>query len=134
MASAPALIDMVRRRIALLALLFAGCAAVNANDAVPSGVSGIVTLSPARPGPQRAGQADGRPLAGHEIRLVGADGQFVGRATTADNGRFEIRAPAGRYELQVVVAGPYPRCDATPVSVRVGQMITIAVSCDSGMR
>ena len=68
------------------------------------------------------------------IRLVGVDGQFVGRATTADNGRFEIRAPAGRYELQVVVAGPYPRCDATPVSVRVGQMITIAVSCDSGMR
>ncbi len=40
-----------------------------------------------------------RPVAGAEILAVGPDREVVARATTAADGAFELRLPAGRYEL-----------------------------------
>lgn len=69
-----------------------------------------------------------------DIRLIDASGRLAGRAITAPDGRFEIHAPAGVYELRVVVNGPFPRCRAVPVSVREGTLATVDLTCDSGMR
>lgn len=43
---------------------------------------------------------DGEPLSGAVLTLVGAQGQQVDQATSGDDGRYEVLAPAnGRYLL-----------------------------------
>jgi hypothetical protein len=112
--------------------LLAGCSVfVHADE---SGVAGAVTVSPSCPGPERPGMRCVAPLADMGIQLRDGTGKIVGNATTAADGRFEVRAPAGDYQLQVRVFAAYPRCPAQPVTVRAGQLAHADISCDSGMR
>jgi hypothetical protein len=100
-----------------------------------SGVSGTVTISPARPGPQRAGEAGSRPLSGAEVLLHDAQGRIVARANVDSKGDFRILAPAGQYELRVDTRGAlYPRCQAQRAQVTDAQLTRIDIVCDSGMR
>ncbi|HCE10277.1 MAG TPA: hypothetical protein DEQ40_17050 [Oxalobacteraceae bacterium] len=126
---------MRRRAISMAfagAFMLAGCSAfVHADE---SGVAGAVVVVPSCPGPERPGMRCVGPLAGARIQLRDGTGKIVGNAMTGADGRFELRAPAGNYRLQVRVVAAYPRCPAQPVTIREGQVARADISCDSGMR
>lgn len=120
--------------VVLLAAPLYACVA-SSPPAGAQGVRGTVVISPARPGPQRAGDSGVGPYAGAAVRLVGAQDQVVAQGTTDAQGRFTLAAPPGHYEIEAGPTGAaYPRCDSAEVQVNGGTMIEVQVSCDSGLR
>ena len=104
-------------------------------SAAGSGVAGIVTVSPTRPGPSIAGEANSRPFAGAEVQLRDARGVIIGRTNTDSKGNFHILAPTGHYQVWVDTHGaPFPRCQAEGTQIAEAQLTHVDVSCDSGMR
>lgn len=100
-----------------------------------TGVSGMVRISPARPGPQHAGESDASPYPGVRVQLRDTQGNVVAQATTNAQGQFTVAAPLGVYRIQVdVQRAALPRCEAIEVTVRANQSAHVAISCDSGMR
>ena len=100
-----------------------------------TGITGTVGLSPARPGPQRAGESGTAAYPGARVRLCDASGAVVALATANADGRYRILAPEGSYEVRVDTQGAVlPRCKAVTTEVRSGQMATVDIICDSGMR
>ncbi len=110
------------------------CVASDGGKATPSGVTGIVSLSPGCPGPQSKDQACVKPLVGKEVQLIDNAGKVVGQATTADDGKFSIDAKHGKFKLKVVIDGMYPRCQMADVVIKKNSTATANISCDSGMR
>lgn len=120
--------------LAAAAVSLLGCVSVGAN-ATESGVSGTVSISPALPGPQRAGEASSRAFSGAEVLLRDPHGRIVARANADSKGNFRFLAPAGQYELHVDTHGaPYPRCQAESAQVSDAQLTRVDIVCDSGMR
>ncbi len=106
-----------------------------ARPAAPaSGVAGDVTISPTCPGPTRIDRNCSGPFSGAKLELLNAEGRSVGSAVSNAEGRFEIRAAAGDYELTVKIDGMYPRCEVVPVQVKKKQITKSHIECDSGMR
>jgi len=101
---------------------------------MPSGVSGIVSLSPGCPGPQLKDQPCIKPLVGKEVQLMNKAGKVIGQATTTDEGKFAINAKHGKYVLKAVVDAAYPRCQPVEVTIKRHSMTTTNMACDSGMR
>ncbi len=100
-----------------------------------TGITGSVVVSPALPGPQRAGMPDSRPYAGATILLRDAQGRAIARAVTDQAGRFTVDAPAGEYAIGVDTQGaPFPRCEPVELTIRKGATTTVELHCDSGMR
>jgi hypothetical protein len=124
------------RALALTGAAFFLLACVSSEvSAEESGVSGVVTVTPARPGPQRAGAPGGKPLVGADVQIRDAGGAIVGRATTDADGAFRILAPSGEYQVHLDVQGAkFPRCGRQRVRVEAGRMAHLDLSCDSGMR
>jgi len=117
--------------------LAATCAVLPAAAQAPSsGISGSVTVSPVRPGPQRAGDAESAPFAGARVELRSARGALLAAASTDAAGRFRLAAPPGEYDIVVRPrdGGILPRCEDAHASVRVGETTDVAIACDSGMR
>lgn len=101
----------------------------------PTGVSGSVSVSPARPGPQREGERAASALQGAAVQLRDAQDNVVARATTDAQGQFSMLAPAGDYVVRVNFHGQrFPRCAAVEASVPGGRFAHVDVVCDSGMR
>jgi hypothetical protein len=104
-------------------------------SAAESGVTGIVTISPARPGPAIAGEANSRPFASAEVQLRDAHGAIVGRTNTDSKGNFRIPAPGGQYQVRVDTHGAlFPRCQPESAQIAEAQLTRVEISCDSGMR
>ena len=124
------------RALALAAVTVTLLACVSAGaDATESGVKGSVVVSPAHPGPQRAGEAGARPFSDAELQLRDAHGRIVARAKADSKGIFRVLAPAGQYVLQVDTHGAlYPRCQSERVQVTDAQLTRVDMVCDSGMR
>lgn len=100
-----------------------------------TGVSGVVRVSPAHPGPQRIGESAQRPLAGAAIRVRNADGKIVAHAVADESGHFTISVAAGQYSVEVDVGNAVlPRCGSVDVVVHDGQLAQADIDCDSGMR
>ncbi len=98
-------------------------------------MSGAVTVSPALPGPQREGESGGKPLAGAEVQLRGVGGAIVARGNADANGKFRILAPAGQYDLRIDTHHTrYRHCQGRSVQVADGQIVSVDIACDSGMR
>jgi|SRR5450759_1426255 hypothetical protein len=120
--------------LAAVAMISLACVSMRVSGA-ESGVSGTVTVSPARPGPQRAGEPGAKPLSGAEVQLRGAAGTIVARTNADSNGEFRILAPAGQYELHIDTHHAlYPRCQGQSVQVADGKIAHFDIACDSGMR
>lgn len=121
----------------LMTLLMLAAAAwptarANASDAE---LDGTVTLSPARPGPQHAGERGAIPMANAVVRALQANGTEVARTTSDDQGHFKMAVAPGAYEIAVDASGAaFPRCQATHVVVHDGERTDVQVTCDSGMR
>lgn len=108
---------------------------VSATDGVVvSGVSGIVSLSPGCPGPQRQDKDCTKALAKKDIQLFDESGKMVGQATTGDNGQFTILAQPGKYNLRTVSEALYPKCRKLEITIEKNQMTNADILCDSGMR
>lgn len=73
---------------------------------ISTGVSGSVSVSPAHPGPQRAGISDTSPMAGTVVQVRRADGMLMEKTITDPQGRFTVGIPAGQYRVEVDVARP----------------------------
>lgn len=103
--------------------------------ALHTGVNGTVSVSPARPGPQREGELATSALQGAAVQLRDAQDNVVASATTDAQGQFSMLAPAGEYVVRVSVHGQiFPRCAAVEANVRAGELARVDIVCDSGMR
>lgn len=124
------------RTLALTAVAMSSLASVSMRvSGAESGVSGTVTVSPARSGPQRVDEPSTKPFSGAEVQLRGTAGTIVARANADSNGKFRILAPAEQYELNIDThRSLYPRCPGQSVQVADGQIAHVDVTCDSGMR
>ena len=99
-----------------------------------SGITGIINLSPSCPGGVRPDRECVIPFANALIQLNKPNGQLVATATSAADGKFEIKVAPGDYELRIVIEGMYPRCESPAVKVKKGVPVEVNISCDSGMR
>jgi Carboxypeptidase regulatory-like domain len=99
-----------------------------------SGIEGIITISPARPGPIRADEAGSVPLANATFAVENNSGE-VASFTTDDQGRFRASLPPGHYKVSLKGRktsigrfGPFE------VDVTSGKMTNVQWKCDSGIR
>ncbi len=116
--------------LALLTMISAVCQAAEQIEVV-----GVVSISPARPGPQRIGEPSGKPFAGAEIELRTTGGVVVAQAITAEDGRFLLLAPPGAYEVVVDTKdATFPRCPSQVVEASQRRTVNVEIRCDSGMR
>lgn len=100
-----------------------------------SEVVGVVSISPAHPGPQRVGEPSGKPFAGVEVTLRSAGELVVAHSITADSGEFRFSAPPGTYEVVVDTKGAkFPRRPTAVVEVSERTTRATEIRCDSGMR
>jgi hypothetical protein len=107
----------------------------SANAVAATGVSGVVYVSPAQPGPQRIGEPSRVPMRDASIQVLDTQRRVVARAVTGVDGRFSVTLPPGEYSVEVDVGtARLPRCGAAPASVREGQVADVELECDSGMR
>ncbi len=129
---------MLKKRITggllLTALLSFQTTLFAETKATPSGVAGIVSLSPGCPGPQRKDQDCTKPVVGKVVELLDHKGKVVGKATTGDDGKFAINAKHGKYSLKVNVEAMYPKCPNVDVTIKRHAMTESNIACDSGMR
>jgi hypothetical protein len=99
-----------------------------------SGIEGVITISPAKPGPIRADEAGSVPLA-HANFVVENDKGEVASFTTDNNGRFRAVLPPGHYNVSlrgrkssIGHFGPFE------VDVAPEKMTKVQWECDSGIR
>ena len=111
------------------------CAATGQTPSeVGSGIEGIITISPARPGPTRIDGASSVPLAKVTF-VVENNNAEVASFTTDDKGHFQAALVPGHYRVSLKGRktsighfGPFE------VEVVAGKMTSVQWECDSGMR
>ena len=98
-----------------------------------SGIEGIITISPANPGPTRVGAA-AMPLANATFAVEKNNGE-VSSFITDEQGRFRISLPPGHYKISLKGRkssigrfGPF-EADVAP-----GKITNVQWECDSGIR
>jgi hypothetical protein len=99
-----------------------------------SGLEGVITISPAQPGPTRADGAASMPLANATFAVEKNNGE-VTSFITDDQGRFRVSLPPGHYKISLKGRkssigrfGPF-EADVVP-----GKMTKVQWECDSGIR
>ncbi|MFN0074039.1 MAG: carboxypeptidase-like regulatory domain-containing protein [Chloroflexota bacterium] len=119
-------------------LLVAACQSASDEPGAPppmeSGIEGIVTISPVRPGPIRAGDSTTEQPYQATLTLLTPDGLVVAQIQSGLDGRFRIVLPPGEYILRPESPGRLPRSVEQPVRVIEGQFTSVNVSYDSGLR
>jgi Prealbumin-like fold domain len=98
-----------------------------------SGIEGVITVSPARPGPTRIDEPGSVPLA--NATFVVENNREVASFTTDDKGHFRVALPPGHYKVSLKRSkssigrfGPF-EADVAP-----GKMTNARWECDSGIR
>jgi len=99
-----------------------------------SGIEGIITISPARPGPVRADEAASVPLANATF-VVENNNSEVASLTTDDQGRFRVLLAPGHYKVSLKGRkSTIGRFGPFEVDVTSGKMTNVQWECDSGIR
>jgi len=103
-------------------------------SAEESGIEGIITISPARPGPTRIDAADSVPLANATF-VAENNNTEMASFTTDEKGHFRAALPPGHYKVSLKGRktsigrfGPFE------VDVAAGKMTNVQWNCDSGIR
>jgi Carboxypeptidase regulatory-like domain len=99
-----------------------------------TGIEGLITISPAQPGPIRADAPGSIPLANAAFVVESEKGE-VASFTTDDQGRFRISVPPGHYKVSIKGRRPgIGHYGPFEVDVVPGKMANVQWQCDSGMR
>ena len=99
-----------------------------------SGIEGVITISPANPGPIRADAPGSVPLANAPFVVEKNDGE-VTSFITDDKGRFRVPLPPGHYKVSLkgrkTTIGRFGPFEA---DVAPGKTTNVQWECDSGIR
>ena len=99
-----------------------------------TGIEGVITISPAGPGPIRADAPSSLPLANTAFVVENQNGE-VASFTTDDQGRFRTLLAPGHYKVSIkgkrLGIGRYGPFE---VDVAAGKMTKVEWECDSGIR
>ena len=99
-----------------------------------SGIEGVITISPANPGPIRADAPGSVPLANATFAVEKNNGE-VTSFITDDQGRFRVSLPPGHYKISLkgrkTTIGRFGPFEA---DVALGKMTSVQWECDSGIR
>ena len=99
-----------------------------------SGIEGVITISPANPGPIRAGAAASVPLANATFVVENQSGE-VASFTTDGQGGFRASLPPGHYKVSLKGRkSSIGRFGPFEVDVVSGKMTNVHWECDSGIR
>ena len=99
-----------------------------------SGIEGTITISPARPGPVREGEAASIPLANATFVVENNQGE-VASFTTDGKGRFTASLPPGHYKVSLKGRkSSIGRFGPFEVDVASGKLTNVQWQCDSGIR
>jgi len=99
-----------------------------------TGIEGVITINPARPGPARIGAPNSQPLANTAFTVESQKGE-VTSFTTDDQGRFRVSLAPGHYKVSLKgKRGGVGRFGPFEAGVVAGQMTKVQWECDSGMR
>ncbi len=115
--------------LATVLLAFAMTATAPADD---TGIEGVISVSPARPGPQQEGAPDKAPVANTTF-IVKQGEERVTSFTTDAKGRFRVTLPPGHYIVTRETAAAIGHW-SFEVEVATGKMATVDWTGDSGMR
>jgi len=98
----------------------------------PSGIEGVILVSPSRPGPIRRDEPSEAPAGNVTFVVMKESAKVASFATDAD-GRFRVALPPGQYTVvrEPVTKIGYWRFEA---EVKPGEMTTVRWVGDSGMR
>jgi hypothetical protein len=112
----------------------AGFLPAQAQSGSDTGIEGVITISPARPGPVRADAPSSQPLA-HAAFVVENQNGNVASFTTDEQGRFRMSLPPGHYKVSLKRnRSTIGRFGPFEVDVVAGQMTKVKWQCDSGIR
>ena len=115
-------------------IVMAVCASTGQTpSAGESGIEGVITISPANPGPTRVGAA-ATPLANATFAVEKNNGE-VTSFITDERGRFRVSLPPGRYKISLKGRkSSIGRFGPFETDVAVGKMTNVQWECDSGIR
>jgi hypothetical protein len=119
----------------VLVLLVACVALGQSNRDMTTGIEGVITVSPTRPGPIRAGSdiPNAAPLP-NAVFTVGNEKGVVRSFTTDSEGRFRVSLKPGHYVI-VLTEHRFPRpCGPFEIDVESAKMTKVEWRCDTGMR
>ena len=121
--------------VSLLFLIVCASVARSDSKAGNTGITGVVLVTPIRPGPIRAGSEspNAAPLPNATF-TASSDRGAVKKFTTDATGRFEISLKPGHYVV-LLAENRFPKpCGPFEVNVEAGKMTNVEWRCDSGMR
>jgi len=99
-----------------------------------SGIEGVISISPARPGPVRVDEAGSVPLANATF-VIENDSREIASFTTDDKGHFRAAVPPGHYKVSLKGSkSSIGRFGPFEVDVVAGKMTKVQWECDSGIR
>ena len=129
---------MARRKVPLFLALLLTYGSVSSGQMEPdrvTGIEGVITVSPTRPGPIRAGSdtPNAAPLPNATFRVTSNEGS-VTTFTTDTQGHFRVPLKPGHYSV-LLAENRFPRpCGPFEIDVEAGKMTEVEWRCDSGMR
>jgi hypothetical protein len=120
--------------IALAVLIMcAGFLPVQTQSGSETGIEGVITIEPSRPGPVRA-DAPSSPLANTAFMVESQKGEITS-FTTDDQGHFRTSLAPGHYKVSLKGrTSSIGRYGPFEVDVVAGQMTKVQWRCDSGIR
>jgi Prealbumin-like fold domain len=129
---------IVRKKVRLFLALLLTFGSVSSGQMEPdrgTGIEGVITVSPTRPGPIRAGSdiPNAAPLP-NALFTVGNEKGVVTSFTTDSEGRFRVSLKPGHYVI-VLAEHRFPRpCGPFEIDVESAKMTKVEWRCDTGMR
>ncbi len=129
---------MARRKVPLFLALLVIYGSVSSGQMEPdrgTGIEGVISVSPIRPGPIRAGSdiPNAAPLPNATFRVASNEG-VVTTFTTDTQGHFRVPLKPGHYSV-LLAENRFPRpCGPFEIDVEAGKMTEVEWRCDSGMR
>jgi hypothetical protein len=120
--------------VLMLLVMGAGFLSGQAQSGSETGIEGVITISPIKPGPVRADAPSSQPLANMAFVVENQKGE-VTSFTTDEQGRFRTLLAPGHYNVSLKEKARHiGRYGPFEVDVVPGQMTKIQWQCDSGMR
>jgi len=100
-----------------------------------SRISGYIHMGPTCPvqkNPPDPNCAD-KPYANAAIVATNSAGKQYSGQSGAD-GKFNLALPAGTYTIKIIPANKFPRCEEKQATATANNMVSLDISCDTGIR